>query len=327
MTAVTLPKALSSGSHIRVIAPARSLQIISEESRLIADERLKELGFKLSFGKHVMECDNFLSSSVESRIADLHEAFADPDVDGILTVIGGFNSNQLLRHIDWELITNNPKVFCGYSDISVLNNAILAKSGLVTYSGPHYSSFGQQLHFDFTLDHFKRLVMQQDAITLTPSTEWSDDLWFINQNDRNLLQNSGYWEIISGEAKGRIVGGNLCSLNLLQGTEYMPDLKESILFLEDDSASSPVDFDRNLQSLIHLPEFEGVVGIVIGRFQTESKMNLELLTSIIKSKKELLGMPVIANVDFGHTDPKITIPIGGIADINHKAITIRHIFQ
>lgn len=140
------PIKLKAGDEIRIIAPARSMKIISAESQEIANKRLTDLGFKITFGKHINESDEFASSSIESRIRDLHEAFLDKNVKAILTVIGGFNSNQLLKYIDWNIIKNNPKIFCGYSDITALNNAILKKTGLVSYYGPHYSSFGQELY-------------------------------------------------------------------------------------------------------------------------------------------------------------------------------------
>ena len=102
---------------------------------------------------------------------------------------------------------------------------------------------------------------------------------------------------------------------MLQGTEYFPSLTDSILFIEDDEESSPVHFDRDLQSLIHLPNFKEVEGIVIGRFQNASKISDEILVKIIKTKKELDSIPVLANVDFGHTSPIITFPIGGEAEL------------
>lgn len=138
-----IPKKIQMGSHIRVIAPSRSLSLLGKETIEVANTRLKNMGFQISFGKYVYESDMFSSTTIEHRFEDLHNAFLDQTVDGILTVIGGFNSNQLLRYIDWEIIKNNPKIFCGYSDITVLNNSIYAMTGLVTYSGPHYSSFGQ----------------------------------------------------------------------------------------------------------------------------------------------------------------------------------------
>jgi len=310
------PQKLVKGDEIRVIAPSRSMAIINLESREIANRRFEELGFKLSFAEHVNEKDDFDSTSIASRVQDLHQAFADKKVKAILTVIGGFNSNQLLRYIDWKLVQQNPKIFCGYSDITALNNAIYAKTGLVTYSGPHYSSFSQKLYFDYTLEYFKKCLCADLPFTIEKSQEWSDDPWYKDQDNRTLIANDGFWIINQGSGQGSIVGANLCTFNLLQGTEYFPKLDNSILFVEDDSDTKPVLFDRDLQSVIHQPDFEKVKGIVIGRFQKDSNITRNLLEQIIKSKTEFKNLPIIANVDFGHTDPKITIPIGGEAKLS-----------
>lgn len=319
------PTKLQADDEVRVVTPARSLSMINEETKEIANRRFADLGLKLSFGKHVNESDELLSSSIKSRIEDLHEAFSDKNVKAVITVIGGFNSNQLLRYLDWELIKNNPKIFCGYSDITALNNVIFAKTGLVTYSGPHYSTFGQKLYFDYTLEYFKKCLMDEAPFEITASENWSDDLWFLDQNKREPIKNAGYLVINEGRAEGTILGANLCTFNLLQGTEYFPDLSGAVLFLEDDGTSNAVTFDRDLQSLIHLPGFEKVKGLVIGRFQKSSKMTNDLLTKIIKTKKELDNLPAIANVDFGHTDPKITFPVGGEVKIDGAKIQIvRH---
>lgn len=309
------PDKLKVGDEVRVIAPAMSYSIFSEELKSIANKRFEELGFKLTFGKHINEKDDFTSSSIESRIEDLHDAFQDKNVKAIFTAIGGANSNQLLKYIDWELIKNNPKIFCGFSDITALNNSILVKTGLVTYSGPHYSTLGQKLYIDYTLDYFKKTLMNNEPIEIKPSESWSDDEWYKDQDKRNLIKNNGWFVINEGKAEGTILGANLCTFNLLQGTEYMPDLNNSILFLEDDYLTNPETFDRDLQSLIHLPDLNNIKGIVIGRFQNKSDVTNELLTQIIKTKKELDNIPVIANVDFGHTDPKVILPIGGTVEI------------
>lgn len=306
---------LKKGDEIRVIAPSRSIAILSESIKNIANGRFAKLGLKLSFGAHVNEKDEFVSSSIESRVADLHDAFRDPAVKGIITVIGGFNCNQLFRYIDWELLRNNPKVFCGYSDITALNNAIFAKTGLVTYSGPHYSTFGQKLHFEYTVEYFQKCLMNEQDFEIKPSSDWTDDSWYMDQDDRHLVPNEGYRVINEGEAEGTILGANLCTFNLLQGTEYMPDIKDSILFLEDDYETVPHTFDRDLQSLIHLPDFFRVRGLALGRFQKKSDMTKELFMKIIKTKKELNHMPIVAELDFGHTDPKVTLPIGGTAKV------------
>lgn len=318
------PKKLQKGDEIRVIAPSNSISIISLANRKIANTRLSDLGFKVIFGKNVEENDEFHSSSIKSRVADLHKAFQDTKVKAVFAVIGGFNCNQLLKYINWNIIKNNPKIFIGYSDTTALQNAIFAKTGLVTYSGPAWSTFGQKLYFDYTLDYFKKCLMSDDEFTIKPSEKWSDDSWYKDQDKRELIKNDGWLIINKGKASGTILGANLCTLNLLQGTEYFPNLNNSVLFLEDDSESKLVNFDRDLQSLIHLPSFKGVKGVVIGRFQKASEVANEKLIKIIKSKAELKNMPVIANVDFGHTSPIITFPIGGevTVDTNKKSAVI-----
>jgi muramoyltetrapeptide carboxypeptidase LdcA involved in peptidoglycan recycling len=128
------------------------------------------------------------------------------------------------------------------------------------------------------------------------------------------------------------VGGNLNTFNLLSGTEYFPSLADTVLAIEDDEMSgklTDLTFDRNLQSLIHQPDFSGVKGIMIGRFQKASEMTKEKLIAIIKSKKELAKLPIIANIDFGHTDPKIILPIGGRVEIvvnnsSSKIVVVEH---
>jgi len=283
------------------------------------------LGLKLSFGEHVNEFDEFCSSTIESRVKDLHNAFKDPNVKAIITVIGGFNSNQLLEFIDWELIKKNPKVFCGFSDITALSNAILAKTGLVSYYGPHYSSFGQKLHFDYTLKNFVQAIMKEGPYEIVQSDTWSDDLWYMEQESRKLIKNPGFLVINEGKCEGTIIGGNITALASLKGTEYFPRLKDSVLFIEDDEEVLPHHFDRLLCSLIQLPQFKEVKGIVIGRFQNTSKMSQEKLEKIIKTKHNLSKIPVIANVDFGHTDPKITFPVGGKAKLKLSKKSKSHI--
>ena len=133
---------LKRGANVRVVSPALSLQIISEETRSIANKNFSDLGLKVSFAKNSEEKDDANSSTVNSRLNDIHEAFSNKEVEGIITSIGGFNSNQLLQYLDYKLIKKNPKAFCGFSDITALLNAIYAKTGIVTYLGPHYSTFG-----------------------------------------------------------------------------------------------------------------------------------------------------------------------------------------
>ncbi len=313
-----LPDKLTSGDEVRIIAPSCSLKIVSQENINYAIAALAKLGLKVTFGKHVNEINIFNSSSIESRVEDLHEAFSDKNVKAILSVIGGSNANQLLKYIDYDLIKQNPKIFCGYSDITALQNAIYHKSGLVTYSGIHFSSFAMQKGLEYCVEYFRQIFFSKSTINIKPSDTWSDDAWFLDQGNRVFHENKGYIILNPGEAEGVIIGGNLCTLQLLQGTEYMPSIKDSILFIEADSITAEhcvVEFDRDLQSLLHQPDFATVRGLVIGRFETKFGMSLEKLKLLIKSKQELRNIPIIAGADFGHTMPMFTFPIGGMGRI------------
>jgi muramoyltetrapeptide carboxypeptidase len=313
-----LPKRLAPGDEIRVIAPSTSMALIKDKQIDLALERLTQLGFHITFGKNVYDHDEFYTTSIEDRLEDLHAAFRDPMVKGILTALGGYHANQLLKYIDFDLIKENPKVFCGFSDITALGAAIHTKTDLITYSGPHFSSFGVKHGLDYTLQSFLAAITNDAPYDVNPSETWSDDPWYLDQENRTFIKQESYIVIQEGEATGKLVGGNLCTLNLLQGTEFMPSLQDSILFIEDDEESHPHLFDRDLQSLLQIPEASGIKGVLIGRFQSATNMTDAAIKKIIASKQELRHLPVIANVNFGHAQPIATIPFGGHATITAK---------
>lgn len=313
------PGKLREGDEIRVAAPSYSLSMCPDDVRKASEKNIRDLGLGVSFSKNCMEIDDFRSSSIASRVSDIHDAFSDRSVKAVVAATGGFSSNQLLRYLDYGLIRKNPKIIIGMSDITALVNAIYAKTGLVTYCGLDFFDMATAISFGYNLDYFRRCLIDEKPFRIMPSEKWTNDAWDEDQKTGMLSINSnppmekgaGFLSINKGEAEGTCIGGNQCTLNLLQGTEYMPSLKDSILFLEDDYEIKPHHFDRDLQSLIHLPGFEGVRGIVIGRFQKETGMTDSLLTKLIKTKKELEGIPVLANADFGHTYPTFTFPVGG----------------
>lgn len=315
MPSPTFPEKMQPEDELRIIAPAFSLHILSQEVRTIAKNRLvEECGLNVTFGERAHEYDRATnSSSVSARIDDLHEGFLDPNVRGIMSAIGGYNSNQLLSYVDWGILRENPKVFCGFSDMTVLGNAIFAMTGLVTYSGPHFSSFGQKKFDSYTLESFMAACFNTDQLRLEEAASWSDDeTWYLDQDNRQIYDNSGHWLISPGEAQGTVVGGNLCSYNLLQGTPYLPKVDLPIVFIEDTKLSNAGMFDRDLQSLLHA---QPIGGLVIGRFQKDSQIDEETIKQIVHSKKTLQGVPVVANVDFGHTMPLATFPIGATANL------------
>lgn len=323
-----IPAPLKEGDEIRVIAPSRGIKIISSESREIARKRFEAMGLKVTYGTNTVDenWDLMGSSSIEKRVADIMEAFTDSNVKAIFTMIGGFNSNQLLPFLDYEMIRQNPKIFCGFSDVTALLNGIYAQTGLVVFSGPHFSSFGMRDGIEYTAEHLQEMLFGNGSYLIRPSAEWSDDLWFVDQNKREFIANEGYWTIHEGTAAGTILGGNLGTFDLLLGSSYRPEFKENtILFVENCYASGGDDasFLRELQAVAYQPDFGNVKAIVIGRFQKASAITREKMEYIINALPQLAELPVIANVDFGHTTPLLTLPIGGRCEITKDGIQVK----
>ena len=307
-----LAQKLKQGDEIRVIAPSRSLAAVWVEKYEKALAYLENQGFKVTFSKHSQEMDEWYSSSIQSRVDDIHEAFLDDNVKAVLTAIGGFNVNQILEHIDYEIIKQHPKILCGYSDITALLHAVYAKTGLVTYHGAHFSTFGFDEEAEYTQRAFFGCVMNDEILTIKPSQTAKE-----------------YTVIHQGFCEGTVIGGNLCTLNLLQGTQFMPKTDDAVLFLEDDNIMGDYfvyEFDRNLQSLLQAYGKENIRGIVFGRFDDSCKMSADVIRKIIAEKLPK-DIPVLFGVDFGHVFPMITFPIGGRVSINaikNPVIEITH---
>lgn len=296
-----IPEKLKKGDEIRVIAPSRSLSVVWKPCFDEAVAFLEKEGFKVTFSRNSSKIEYADSASIQDRVDDIHEAFSDHNVKAILTSIGGFNVNQILEYLDYSLIKDHPKIICGYSDITALLCAIYAKTGLVTYHGPHFSTFGIDRSREYTLEYFKKCVMNQEQYAIEP---------FSAKGDLIAIQ--------EGTASGTIIGGNLCTLNLLQGTEFMPELNDVVLFLEDDNIMGDYfefEFERNLQSLLQVTGAT-IKGVVFGRLSEASQLTVDKLKQMVSTKKLLRNIPIIADADFGHIFPFFTFPIGGTVSMN-----------
>lgn len=296
-----IPIKLNNEDEIRIIAPSCSLSRVRSDIYDSALAFLQNQGFKVTFSRNCREMNGFQSSSVRSRVDDLHEAFADKNVKAVMACIGGFNANEILRYLDYELIKANPKILCGYSDITVLLNAVYAKTGIVTYHAPHLAALGFLNEREYTKKYFSECMMCKKPFVVKPS------------------ETARYYTVVQeGECEGEIIGGNLCTLNLLQGTPYMPDISNKVLFLEDDNIMGDYfvcEFIRNLQSLLQINGADTIRGIVFGRFDESCKMTEDMIRTIIKDKVSP-DIPIIYGVDFGHVFPMISFPIGGKVSIS-----------
>ena len=303
--------------EVRIVAPSMSLDKKREPEIKKTQTYFQKLGYNLTIGNYIFDKDKYYGcSSIKRRVKDLMDAFKDDNVEIIVCADGGYNVNQILPYLDYEIIQNNPKMMVGFSDITVLLNAIYTKTKLVTYLGPMLTSFAS--NDNYTLDNFEK-ILNNNSYIVEPSKMIFDYIKVEGKSNKITLKNNGLTILQEGNASGKIIGGNLCSLNLLQGTEYMPDIDDAILFIEDDADDYAEDvflleFDRNLESLLQC--CKNIKGIIFGRFQQCSNMNIRKLKACISKKEKLKNIPIVCGADFGHTKPMITIPIGGYCMIN-----------
>lgn len=310
--------------NIHVIAPAWSAKEKHRAGFSIGESNMKKIGYSVSYGENIFNTSFMeISGSIQNRLTDWNNAWSG-DNDYILTFTGGTNSNQLLNDIDWNSIRESKKVLIGYSDITVLANALYSKTKKVSFLGVNFSYLCRESVMPYTLKNFQQALNQKEY-TVVPSDQVIMSMW---ENPANITQSEGWWNLQEGNMTGKVIGGNLPSFRLLYGTEYMPDLSKSIVFVEWDNFTTGdlEEFDRELEALTMQKGFNTVQGIVIGRFQEGSKVSKENLIEIIQNKKQLKGIPILANVDFGHTAPMFVFPVGGTAyvDTENSKITFSY---
>lgn len=328
-----IPDKLKVGDEVRIVSLAKSASDIDDEVLKKSVAILEGMGLKPTFAEHVFSRAQRGCPTDDEKVADLHAAFLDENVKGILAVVGGFNSNQLLDQIDWNVISMHPKIVAGFSDITVISHAIYAKTGIVCYVAPNLYCFGLPPESGYSAEYFRKCLFADspDEYELKESAEWYDYPWrYDDKSEREPILNEGVRVIQHGIAEGTVIGGNMCSLNLLNGTGFFPSIEgDIILCIEDDSYDSISEtFERNLQSIIQQPYFSQVKALLIGRFQKDSMATERVLPEIIASKNLPNNLPIAYNLDFGHTDPKFTYPIGGRMSVKltptSSTITILH---
>lgn len=253
--------------------------------------KLKSMGYDVVVAKHTCNTKNYMSGTEVEMAEDINEMFRNPDIDCIMCSGGGVNSNRILKHLDYELIAENPKMFIGVSNPTVVLNAITARTGMVTFHGPAIIwDYGDDNFPDFTKDSFLNIL-----------TESCECVTFNNHENR--------WKANKGGVEtGKLVGGNLVSIQCLLGTPYEPDWNDKILIWED--ICKPIErIDLMLTHFRDAGVFDKIAGMLIGELVAcegaDSALD-ELLS-------ELMGeysFPIISNIPFGHTSNKLTLPLG-----------------
>jgi muramoyltetrapeptide carboxypeptidase len=311
------PERLREGDLVRVFSPSSSVPSFFPERLGRAERELERLGFQVSRAVHAMDRTGYTAGNAEQRAADLDEAFADPEVRAILCSIGGNNSNQLLDQIDYDIIRRNPKVLVGYSESTALLVAIWQMTGLVTYHGPGVlPEFGEYPHvMPYTERSFlETLCEARSPRRLSPPESWTDQYaeWADPANWRRTrpqIPNASWRAVRSGIGEGPLVGGNLDTLLKLAGTPFWPDLSGAILFWEEARQAAP-QVDAHLTQLRQMGIFSEIAGMIVGRpYHCDDSVGVGF-ADVVDEKLSSVPFPVLADVDFGHTDPMLTLPIG-----------------
>lgn len=229
-------------------------------------------GLRLWTAPHALGADGWVSAPAEERLEDLHLAFSRKDVRAVIAGIGGNHSSQLPPRIDWEMIRQNPKVFVGFSDITVLLLAVHHLTGLVTFYGPMLATpLGEYpAILEYTADYFERALFRPEPVgCIEPSQAWTEEFLDWNlQIDRTraraLRPNPGPRVLRPGRARGRLLGGCLESLQHLRGTPWWPDFRGAILFWElSEEVPSPARVDAMLITLENAGALRSIEGMLV----------------------------------------------------------------
>lgn len=287
--------------------------------------QLLELGYQVKLAPNALNSVGFVSDTARNRASDLHALFADPSVRLVLAAIGGDHSCHLLPHLDFELIRANPKPLVGFSDITVLNVAIWKATGLVTFNGPALlTDFAEYpAILDYTKQGFMRAVAQTQPLgRIAPASEWTEETpdWR-NESDlerpRALQPSFGWTWLKPGLGEGVLIGGCLESLQHLRGTPFWPDWRDAILFFEtSEQHPSPAAIDGILMDYENMGVFENLQGMLVGRPMRFSQEEASDLRHIILERTQRFRFPIVTDMDFGHTSPQFTLPIGCRARID-----------
>lgn len=306
------PPPLTEGATLGIIATSTPVDDAGDELVERGYNRLRKLGFEVVEAPNCRSRHGHMAGTVQQRVDALHDFFADDDIDGIMSFWGGLNTHQMLEHLDWELIAANPKPLVGYSDLTCLTNAITAKTGLVTFQGAAGITFAKPRLFDYSVRWFRRVLVEGgDRLAYEPAGGCSDNIWYERDDEKMLEKPAPGWRCFQpGVGTGRIVGGNLGTLLLLAGTSWWPELEGRILFAEEDEVETPGTVDRMFTQARQMGVFDEIAGLVVGRFPESVGLGVEGLEMILERVLEGCDIPVLVDVDFGHTDPRITYPLG-----------------
>lgn len=289
-----VPSKLKIGDTIGVVAPSSPIigDNIDELNR--AKEIVERSGFKVKYSKNIFSNTNGYSATAREKAEDINAMFADKEVKMIWCAKGGNNSNSTFEYIDYELIKKNPKIVCGFSDITSITNMITEKTGLITFSGTNFKTIAT----DETDYSYKQALSR-----------------FVDGNLEFGPENEEYVTIQKGKAEGELIGGNLSLTRGMVAGKYSLDFTDKILFLEElGFETDPEATSNNVYYMKQNGVFNKIKGLWIGNYEHESGISLEkIILDVLEGEYKF---PIIKSNNFGHIERKTVIPIGTKAEIN-----------
>lgn len=288
---------LKPGDTIGIITPAGALT--DDGSIETTKEALAYLGFRVKEGKYIRARYGNLAGTDQQRLADLHDMFADQEVDGILCIRGGNGASRLLPHIDYNLIRKHPKVLLGYSDITALILAFYAKAGLVSFHGV----VGSSTWSTYVVQLFKEQFFDNKLMTYTNPPKAENQV--VQYKDR--IQT-----ITPGIVEGTILGGNMTLLTGLCGTPYLPNFKDAILFVEEIEEKSD-RMDRMFCQLMNAGILAQIKGFIFGKCTDcgpSGGYGSLTLAQMLHDYIKPLGIPAYSGAMIGHISDQFLIPVG-----------------
>lgn len=279
---------LKKGDTIGVIAPASGDNLKNLEENINV---FKNLGFNIKEGKYLRKKNEYLAGSDKERAEDLMNMFKDKNVKAIVAYRGGYGCIRMLPYLDLSTIKKNPKILCGYSDLTVLLNYITKKTGMTTFHGPMVNS---KIFLNRETKNSFLSMLKDNSNFIEIPIKKSD---FINKKS----------------FKGSICGGNLSVICNSIGTPYEIDTNNKILMLEDVNEEN-YSIDRSLMQLKLSKKLEKCNGFLLGQFTPNNPSTLKSILSILVPYNK----PILYNLPFGHDYPNLTIPIGGILNFNKE---------
>lgn len=283
---------LKKGDTVGVIAPSSKIDEDDLEAINNSVLLMESTGLKVKFGKNAFKNTLGYGATPKEKAEDINEMFADKEVKLIFCVSGGFNSNNVFDYLDYDIIKNNPKPLCGFSDSTSIENVIYSKTGVITFNGPTFKSLTSWAT-PYAYEEFVKRFIDGDMRLGKPEDE--------------------YVTVCKGQAEGILVGGNLSLTNEMVCGKYSIDFTDKILFIEEFCLESPPELVSNY--LYHMKQngvFDKIKGIWVGNYDGSVALE-KILLDVLEDEYKF---PIVKSNNFGHTEKKTVIPVGGKARID-----------